>query len=100
MSISGRESENSQVEKVAEHLWQSAHEKSTLHALVIRSLSEARQRCEGCNKETELDEPEAEDKNCDEEGMKIAAMRHLKFTLLCVSESADIYFVLNLSTLA
>ena len=49
----GADSEEAR-EEAAGHLWQFASEKSTLHALIIRSLSEARQRNEGDMDEREL----------------------------------------------
>ena len=54
-TTSTREDADGQEVDAAEHLWHFASEKSTLHALIIRSLSEARQRNQGSNNEQQSD---------------------------------------------
>ena len=51
VKASTRGKTDSQEARAEEHLWQLANEKGTMHALIIRSLSEARQRHEVRSKE-------------------------------------------------
>ena len=75
LSTSRTETTDNEDVKATEHLWQTASEKSTLHSLVIRSLSEARQRNEPQNDQHETDcEPES--RSSDERGTYGLGSRH------------------------